>query len=45
MDSFLIVTNDGKDTDQSVTRQVTGLLEASGLLCILFRKDENKNFI
>ena len=45
MDSFLIVTNDGKDTDQSVTRQVTGLLEASGRRCILCRKDENKKII
>ncbi|MEZ3485888.1 MAG: NAD(+)/NADH kinase [Lachnospiraceae bacterium] len=45
MDSFLIVTNDGKDTDQSVTRKVTGLLEASGRRCVLCQKDEHKKII
>ncbi len=45
MDRFLIVTNDGKDTEQTVTRKVTELLEAAGKICILCRKDENKKII
>lgn len=45
MDRFLIVTNDGKDTEQTVTRRVTELLEAAGKSCILCRKDENKKII
>lgn len=45
MDRFLIVTNDGKDTEQTVTRKVTELLEAAGKVCILCRKDENKKII
>lgn len=45
MDRFLIVTNDGKDIEQTVTRKVTELLEAAGKICILCRKDENKKII
>ena len=45
MDRFLIVTNDGKDTEQTVTRQVVKLLEAAGKVCILCQKDENKKII
>lgn len=45
MDRFLIVTNDGKDTEQTVTRRVVGLLEAAGKICILCGKDENKKII
>ena len=45
MDRFLIVTNDGKDTKQTVTSEVKELLEAAGKVCILCRKDENKKII
>lgn len=45
MDSFLIVTNDGKDTDQTVTRQVAALLETFGRRWILCQKDEHKKII
>ena len=45
MERFLIVTNDGKDTEQTVTRQVVKLLEEAGKACILCQKDENKKII
>ncbi|GFI44161.1 NAD kinase [Lachnospiraceae bacterium] len=45
MDRFLIVTNDGKDTEQTVTRQVVELLETAGKVCFLCRKDENKKIV
>lgn len=45
MERFLIVTNDGKDTEQTVTRQVVKLLEEAGKACILCKKDENKKII
>lgn len=45
MDRFLIVTNDGKDTEQTVTRQVVKLLEEAGKVCVLCQKDENKKII
>ncbi len=45
MDRFLIVTNDGKDTEYTVTRQVTSLLEEAGRECILCKKDEHKKII
>ena len=34
MNRFLIVTNDGKDTEYTVTRQVSELLSAAGKECI-----------
>lgn len=43
MDRYLIVTNDGKDTDYSVTNQVVSMLRNAGKTCILCEKDENKN--
>ena len=45
MDRFLIVTNDGKDTDHSVTAKVKNLLTEAGKTCILCQKDEKKNII
>lgn len=45
MDRYLIVTNDGKDTDYSVTDQVVSLLQNAGKTCILCQKDEEKNII
>ena len=45
MERFLIVTNDGKDTEQTVTRQVVKLLEEAGKACILCQKYENKKII
>lgn len=45
MDRYLIVTNDGKDTDHSVTDQVVSLLQNAGKTCILCQKDEEKNII
>ena len=45
MDRYLIVTNDGKDTDYSVTDQVVTLLQNAGKTCILCQKDEDKNII
>lgn len=45
MDRFLIVTNDGKDTEQTVTRQVVALLESAGKVCTLCQKDENKKIV
>ena len=45
MNRFLIVTNDGKDREYTVTRQVTGLLESAGRECILCKKDEHKKIV
>ncbi len=45
MDSFLIVTNDGKDKDYSVTYRVKELLEEAGKNCVICQKDENKKII
>ena len=45
MNRYLIVTNDGKDTDYSVTDQVVTLLQNAGKTCILCQKDEDKNII
>ncbi|MCI9023830.1 MAG: NAD(+)/NADH kinase [Dorea sp.] len=45
MNRFLIVTNDGKDTEYTVTRQVSELLSAAGKECILCKKDEHKKII
>ncbi len=45
MDRFLIVTNDGKDIQKTVTRQVVKLLETAGKNCTLCRKDANKKII
>ena len=45
MDHFLIVTNDGKDIDHSVTAKVRRLLEEKGKTCTLCRKDEKKMII
>ena len=45
MDRYLIVTNDGKDTDYSVTDQVVTLLQNAGKTCILCQKYEDKNII
>lgn len=45
MDRYLIVTNDGKDTDYSVTDQVVSLLQNAGKTCIMCQKDEDKNII
>lgn len=45
MNHFFIVTNDGKDTDHSVTRKVKALLENGGKTCTVCQKDENKKII
>ncbi len=45
MDTFYIVTNDGKDPDYIVTNHVKELLEAEGKSCILCRKDADKRII
>jgi NAD+ kinase len=45
MDRFLIVTNDGKDTDYSVTNRVKAQLEQAGKTCFLCEKDEEKKII
>ena len=45
MDNFLIVTNDGKDKDYSVTYRVKSLLEEAGKCCCICQKDEEKKMI
>ncbi|MGF0033467.1 NAD(+)/NADH kinase [Bariatricus sp. SGI.154] len=45
MDRFLIVTNDGKDINRSVTNKVRALLESAGKTCILCEKDEHKRIV
>ena len=45
MERFLIVTNDGKDTDYKVTNKIKQLLEDAGKICFLCKKDENKKII
>ncbi len=45
MDRFLIVTNDGKDTDYKVTNKIKQLLEDAGKSCVLCEKDANKRII
>ena len=45
MNRFLIVTNDGKDTDYKVTNKIKQLLEDAGKFCILCEKDANKRII
>ena len=45
MNRFLIVTNDGKDTDYKVTNKVKKLLEDVGKCCILCEKDVNKRIV
>lgn len=45
MDRFLIVTNDGKDIDHSITNEVRALLESAGKICILCEKDEQKKIL
>ena len=45
MNRFLIVTNDGKDTDYKVTNKIKQLLEDAGKICILCEKDANKRII
>lgn len=45
MNRFLIVTNDGKDTDYRVTNKIKYLLENAGKTCILCEKDANKRII
>lgn len=45
MNRFLIVTNDGKDTDYRVTNKIKYLLEDAGKTCILCEKDANKKII
>lgn len=45
MDRFLIVTNDGKDVEKTVTRRLVDLLETAGKVCTLCQKDENKKII
>ena len=42
MNRFVIVTNDGKDTDYRVTNKIKYLLEDAGKTCILCEKDANK---
>lgn len=45
MEHILIVTNDGKDKDHSVTRQIKKIIENNGRKCTLCRKDEKKKII
>lgn len=45
MDRFYIVTNDGKDSDYTVTNRVKGLLESEGKITYLCRKDAQKRII
>ena len=45
MNRFLIVTNDGKDTDYKVTKKIKKLLEDAGKTCILCEKDADKRII
>lgn len=45
MERFFVVTNDGKDKDGEITKQVKELLESRGKKCILCRKDEQKNIV
>lgn len=45
MNRFLIVTNDGKDTDYKVTNKIKQLLEDAGKICILCEKDADKKII
>ena len=45
MNRFLIVTNDGKDTDYKVTNKIKHLLEEAGKTCILCEKDASKRII
>ena len=45
MNRFLIVTNDGKDTDYKVTNKVKQLLEDAGKSCVLCEKDAKKRII
>jgi NAD+ kinase len=45
MNRFLIVTNDGKDTDYKVTNKIKHLLEEAGKTCILCEKDGSKRII
>ena len=45
MKRFYIVTNDGKDTDYTVTYKIKQLLEDAGKTCILCEKDANKKII
>lgn len=45
MNRFLIVTNDGKDTDYKITNKIKQLLIEAGKSCVLCEKDENKRII
>ena len=45
MDRYLIVTNDGKDVDYTVTKRVASLLKEADKTCIFCKKDEKKNII
>ena len=45
MERFLIVTNDGKDTDYKVTNKIKNLLENAGKSCVLCEKDKCKRII
>ena len=45
MDRFLIVTNDRKDADKTITKKVKRLLEEAGKTCFLCQKDEQKNIV
>lgn len=45
MNRFLIVTNDGKDTDYKVTNKIKQLLENAGKSCFLCEKDADKRII
>lgn len=45
MNRFLIVTNDGKDTDYKVTNKIKHLLEEAGKTGILCEKDASKRII
>lgn len=45
MDTFYIVTNDGKDKQGIITDKVKTLLERAGKTCILCEKDKQKKII
>ena len=45
MNRFLIVTNDGKDTDYKVTNKIKQLLEDAGKTCVLCEKDAEKKIV
>lgn len=45
MERFYIVTNDGKDKDGKVTREVCRILEQSGKICLFSKKNAKKNII